>query len=164
MKEREAIIKFRNESLSIRQIGKLVHRPPSTVVETTKRFEETGSNSSRPGRGSFSVLSDSSVYYNKEFITRNNIKIVRMVWPPQNSDLNPIEQIWDHLDSKIQKSSRNLAVNLFNSLQVKTYWKSTFVRWRIDVKPLSMQKATRGNTRPHEILGKIYWNLKFQLL
>ncbi|KAK4003708.1 hypothetical protein OUZ56_005463 [Daphnia magna] len=30
-------------------------------------------------------------------------EVIRMVWPPQSPDLNPIEQIWDHIDSKIRK-------------------------------------------------------------
>lgn len=45
-----------------------------------------------------------------------------MVWPPQSPDLNPIEQVWDLLDSLLNKHINTSAANLWNQLQ--TAWKS----------------------------------------
>lgn len=40
-----------------------------------------------------------------------------MVWPPQSPDLNPIEQIWDCLDSRLKKLTRTSQNSMWNSLQ-----------------------------------------------
>ncbi len=57
-------------------------------------------------------------------------EVIRMVWPPQSPDLNPIEQIWDHVDSKIRKmcntSKNSLWVNLqtaWNDISNQTFAK-----------------------------------------
>ena len=33
-------------------------------------------------------------------------EVIRMIWPPQSLDLNPIEQIWELLDQQIQKAQK----------------------------------------------------------
>ncbi|KAK4006780.1 hypothetical protein OUZ56_011938 [Daphnia magna] len=55
-------------------------------------------------------------------------EVIRMVWPPQSPDLNPIEQIWDHVDSKIRKmcntSKNSLWVDLqtaWDDISIKTF-------------------------------------------
>ena len=40
-----------------------------------------------------------------------------MVWPPQSPDLNPIEQIWDLIDSKIDKSARTSKDKMWEMVQ-----------------------------------------------
>ena len=35
--------------------------------------------------------------------------VVRMVWPPQSPDLNPIEAMWDYVDSKLKKNGKSLS-------------------------------------------------------
>lgn len=43
--------------------------------------------------------------------------LCRMDWPPQSPDLNPIEQIWELLDSSIHKMARSSKDSVWNSLQ-----------------------------------------------
>ena len=43
-----------------------------------------------------------------------------MIWPPQSPDLNPIEQVWDLLDSKIDKTKKT---------SVKEFWKEMDKAW-----------------------------------
>ena len=43
--------------------------------------------------------------------------LVTMKWPPQSPDLNPIEQIWDYMDTKLQKEKRTSANHMWASLQ-----------------------------------------------
>ncbi|KZS00198.1 TE: Transposable element Tcb1 Transposase, partial [Daphnia magna] len=57
-------------------------------------------------------------------------EVIRMVWPPQSPDLNPIEQIWDHVDTKIRKmcntSKNSLWVNLqtaWDDISINTFSK-----------------------------------------
>jgi transposase len=40
-----------------------------------------------------------------------------MVWPPQSIDLNPIEQVWDLLDSKIDKKPKTSVAALWRSME-----------------------------------------------
>jgi transposase len=40
-----------------------------------------------------------------------------MTWPPQFSDLNPIEMAWDELDSKVKKKPPTSAQHKFELLQ-----------------------------------------------
>ena len=40
-----------------------------------------------------------------------------MEWPPQSPDLNPIEQIWDHVDSKLRKMCNTSKNTLWLNLQ-----------------------------------------------
>ena len=42
--------------------------------------------------------------------------LIRMVWPPQSPDLNPIEQIWDHLDTEVHKHHISPKENISNNL------------------------------------------------
>lgn len=39
-----------------------------------------------------------------------------MNWPAQSPDLNPIEQMWEHLDRVVRKSVRTNKNNLFAEL------------------------------------------------
>ena len=34
----------------------------------------------------------------------------QMTWPPQSSDLNPIEMGWDELDGRVKESSQVLSI------------------------------------------------------
>ena len=43
-----------------------------------------------------------------------------MIWPPQSPDLNPIEQVWDLLDSKIDKTKKT---------SVEEFWKEMDKAW-----------------------------------
>lgn len=40
-----------------------------------------------------------------------------MDWPPQSPDLNPIEQIWDHLDSRLRMEPQSSLDNTFECLK-----------------------------------------------
>lgn len=40
-----------------------------------------------------------------------------MDWPPQSPDLNPIEQLWDHLDRQLRLKSSSNADQTFTTLQ-----------------------------------------------
>lgn len=46
-----------------------------------------------------------------------------MTWPPQSSDLNPIEQIWV-VNSKMQRSHRSSKDSAWNSIQ--SAWASIY--------------------------------------
>ncbi|KZR98174.1 Uncharacterized protein APZ42_006532 [Daphnia magna] len=45
----------------------------------------------------------------------------RMVWPPQSPDLNPIEQVWDFVKSRLEES---------NKVTKKTIWAELEKAWR----------------------------------
>ncbi|KZS19735.1 Uncharacterized protein APZ42_013747 [Daphnia magna] len=47
----------------------------------------------------------------------NDGTIKNMIWPPQSPDLNPIEQIWDHLDTSVRRICRLTSRNFFEQLQ-----------------------------------------------
>jgi transposase len=38
----------------------------------------------------------------------------RMIWPPQSPDLNPIEQVWDFVKSRLEESNK---YNLNNNIK-----------------------------------------------
>lgn len=40
-----------------------------------------------------------------------------MEWPPQSPDLNPIEQVWDHLDTLLRKNPQGNEESTWNFLQ-----------------------------------------------
>ncbi len=40
-----------------------------------------------------------------------------MVWPPQSPDLNPIEAMWDYVDSKIMNSTRTSQNQMWEMVQ-----------------------------------------------
>jgi hypothetical protein len=48
--------------------------------------------------------------------------VVRMVWPPQSPDLNPIEAMWDYIDSKLNRSLRTSEEKMWQMVQ--DVWKS----------------------------------------
>ncbi len=54
----------------------------------------------------------------------------RMVWPPQSPDLNPIEQVWDFVKSRLEKS---------NKVTSRTIWAELEKAWR-QVTPELVQK------------------------
>jgi hypothetical protein len=43
--------------------------------------------------------------------------VVRMVWPPQSPDLNPIEAMWDYIDSKLNRSVRTSQDKMWQMVQ-----------------------------------------------
>lgn len=43
--------------------------------------------------------------------------VVRMVWPPQSPDLNPIEAMWDYIDSKLNRSVRTSQDKMWEMVQ-----------------------------------------------
>ena len=43
-------------------------------------------------------------------------ELIRMVWPPQSPDLNPIEQLWDYVDTEVRKHYISSKENLWNTL------------------------------------------------
>jgi hypothetical protein len=45
-----------------------------------------------------------------------------MVWPPQSPDLNPIEQVWDFVKSRLEESDR---------VTVKTIWMELEKAWNM---------------------------------
>ncbi len=47
--------------------------------------------------------------------------LTRMVWPPQSPDLNPIEQIWDLVDRKIDKTKKT---------SIEEFWRSMEKAWQ----------------------------------
>ena len=46
----------------------------------------------------------------------------QMTWPSQSPDLNPIEMVWDELDSRVKEKQPTSAQHLWKLLQ--DYWKS----------------------------------------
>ena len=46
----------------------------------------------------------------------------QMTWPPQSPDLNPIEMVWDELDSRVKEKQPTSAQHMWEILQ--DYWKS----------------------------------------
>lgn len=40
-----------------------------------------------------------------------------MIWPPQSPDLNPIEAMWDYVDSRMMKSTRTSPDKMWEQLQ-----------------------------------------------
>ena len=44
-----------------------------------------------------------------------------MVWPPQSPDLNPIEQVWDFVKSRLEES---------NKVTKRTIWTELEKAWR----------------------------------
>jgi hypothetical protein len=46
----------------------------------------------------------------------------RMVWPPQSPDLNPIEQVWDFVKSRLEESNR---------VTVRTIWMELEKAWKM---------------------------------
>ena len=45
-----------------------------------------------------------------------------MTWPPQSPDLNPIEMVWDELDSRVKENQPTRAQHMWELLQ--DCWKS----------------------------------------
>lgn len=43
-----------------------------------------------------------------------------MIWPPQSPDLNPIEQVWDFVKSRLEES---------NKVTTKTIWQEVQKAW-----------------------------------
>lgn len=40
-----------------------------------------------------------------------------MIWPPQSPDLNPIEQIWDFVKSRLEESDKVTKNTIWNELE-----------------------------------------------
>jgi hypothetical protein len=40
-----------------------------------------------------------------------------MIWPPQSPDLNPIEQVWDFVKSRLEESDRVTKRTIWSELQ-----------------------------------------------
>ena len=59
----------------------------------------------------FNILEKKTKYFGLTLVylqTKANAKIMkRMILPPQSPDLNPIEEIWDFLNSKLEKANMN---------------------------------------------------------
>jgi transposase len=49
-------------------------------------------------------------------------RVKAMVWPPQSPDLNPIEQVWDFVKSRLEESDR---------VTVKTIWMELEKAWNM---------------------------------
>ena len=47
---------------------------------------------------------------NSEFFKEN--KLIAISWPPLSPDLNPIENLWDHMKRKIKRRSPQTLVEL----------------------------------------------------
>jgi hypothetical protein len=59
-------------------------------------------------------LQQLSTYYQHQYVTG---EVVRIVWPPQSPDLNPIEAMWDYVDSKIMNSTRTSQNQMWEMVQ-----------------------------------------------
>jgi transposase len=74
-----------------------------------------------------------------------------MVWPPQSHDLNPIEQIWDHVDTKLRKMCNTSKNTLWLNLQ--SVWvnisNETFSKYILTMKARceAVIEAKGGHTR-----------------
>ena len=74
-----------------------------------------------------------------------------MVWPPKSPDLNPIEQIWEHLSRQVDAMQKHSKKSIWNSLQQQ--WKLIpvkLLRRYIDTMPERVQavlKAKGGHTK-----------------
>jgi hypothetical protein len=77
----------------------------------------------------------------------------RMVWPPQSPDLNPIEQVWEFVKSRLEES---------NKVTKRTIWTELEKAWR-QVTPELAKKIYQCNARwvqgsyssqgwPHQVL------------
>lgn len=85
-----------------------------------------------------------------------------MDWPNQSPDLNPIKQIWDLVDSKIDHTEVSSTASLWE--QLETIWNSVTketVETYIKTVPARMQaviKANRGRTNYYFFLFVwFYW-------
>lgn len=63
-----------------------------------------------------------------------------MEWPPQSPDLNPIEQLWDHLDRQLRLKLASNADQTFATLEklwseipINIFKKFTFTQCTTDV-------------------------------
>lgn len=85
----------------------------------------------------------------KRFFERKAINL--MDWPPQSADLNPIENLWSMLDSKVPPSGRKNQNEFFGSLQ--TAWNElspNLLQKLVESMPKRLQAviiAKGGNTK-----------------
>nr|CAH0108862.1 unnamed protein product [Daphnia galeata] len=78
-------------------------------------------------------------------------EVIRMVWPPQSHDLNPIEQIWDHVDTKLRKMCNTSKNTLWLNLQSvwANIYNETFSKYILTMKAHceAVIEAKGGHTR-----------------
>ena len=68
-------------------------------------------------------------------------------WPPQSPDLNPIENIWDYMETKLEKMPSTIVSELWEMLQ--EIWRKVILNL-VRSMPRRVQavlKAKRGHTK-----------------
>lgn len=77
---------------------------------------------------------------------------VRMEWPPQSPDLNPIEQIWDFLDShlsKVEKTSKD------------AMWKNLQNTWKLVTPKILKKYIYTMKARCHSVIRAKGYHTKY---
>ena len=67
---------------------------------------------------------------NKGYLTKKESDGVlrQMTWPPQSPDLNPIEMVWDELDSRVKEKQPSSAQHTVCGNSFKTVGKSFLMK------------------------------------
>ncbi len=97
--QRREIIVLYKQKRSLRKIGNIVNRSPSTVKYTIDRYTQTKSNCNRPGRGRLSLLSENDHCYIRLISRRNRRKTL-----PEITDEFNCGRKWPVSHSTIRKS------------------------------------------------------------
>jgi transposase len=59
----------------------------------------------------------------KDYLTKESDGVLhQMTWPPQSTDLNPIEMVWDELDHRMTEKQPTSSQHMWELLQ--NCWKS----------------------------------------